>query len=383
MRANGEGTIRQRKNGLWEGRVMVDGKQLSYYSRRHKDVVESIRQARESIVNNEPPPLPSQSKRTVGQVAEEWLATKKLRNNTLSAYKAYLRNHILPEFAAVQLGALTPGRIERFLNTRKKKGSDEPLSAKSAQQMRAILQSLLSFAMKEGYIRRNVAQLADAPEVVPTKISPFTPTQIPMLLGAISGARLEPLYLLMLGTGMREGECLGLTLEDLDLENRLVSIRHTLERDQEGNYQLVAMAKNKTSYRDVHLPTSIASRLEKWLERREADKKAAKEEWADEWGLLFVTPLGRPLHRSTVLHDFQRLIVRAALPRKSLYNLRHSHASLLIHDGATLMDVKEQLGHSQIHMTANVYGHLFDERKRATAALIEARLGGKLERPSP
>jgi len=67
----------------------------------------------------------------------------------------------------VQLGALTPGRIECFRNTRKKKGADEPLSAKSAQQMPAILQS--SFAMKEGYVRRNIAQLADLPEVVPTK----------------------------------------------------------------------------------------------------------------------------------------------------------------------------------------------------------------------
>jgi len=60
---------------------MVDGKQLSYYSRRHKDVVESIRQARDSVANNEPPPTPSQNKRTVGQVAEGWLATKKLRNH--------------------------------------------------------------------------------------------------------------------------------------------------------------------------------------------------------------------------------------------------------------------------------------------------------------
>jgi len=132
----------------------------------------------------------------------------------------------------------------------------------------------------------------------------------------------------MLGTGMREGECLGLTLEDLDLQNWRIFIRRTLERDQQRNYQLVAMAKNKTSYRDVHLPASIVSKLEKWLERREDEKKAAKEEWTDEWGLLFVTPSGRPLHRSTVLHDFQRLTIKAGLPRKSLYNLRHSHASL-------------------------------------------------------
>jgi site-specific recombinase XerD len=157
---------------------MVDGKQMSYYARRQRDVIEAMRVAREAVVNNEPPPTPSQ-KRTIGQVAEEWLATKKLRNNTLSAYKAYLKNHILPEFANVHLGNLTPGRMERFLSSSKQKGSDEPLSAKSAQQIRAILQSMLSFAIKEGYVRRNVAQLADAPEVIPTKISPFTPQQSP------------------------------------------------------------------------------------------------------------------------------------------------------------------------------------------------------------
>jgi len=74
-------------------------------------------------------------------------------------------------------------------------------------------------------------------------------------------------------------------------------------------------------------------------------------------------PSGRPLHRSTALHDFQRLTTRSGLARKSLYNLRHSHASLLIRDGATLMDVKKQLGHSQIHMTADTDDHLSDGKR--------------------
>ena len=373
MRAHGEGTLRKRPNGVWEGRLTLDGKQLSFYSKVQREVLARMRQARDAAENNEALPMPSQQK-TVTQLVDEWLATKRLRNNTLSAYKAYLRNHILPGLGTVLVAKLTPGMVERFLAGSKNKTTGQDLSAKSQQQVRAILQSALSFAVKEGYVRRNVAQMADVAEVIPTKISPFNPDQIPTLLRAVAGTRLEALYCLMLGTGIREGECLGLTLEDLDLQRRTIYVRHTLERDQEGNYHLAPMAKNKTSYRDVHVPASIIPTLEKWLEHREDERKNAREEWEDQWNLLFVTPSGRPLHRSTVLHDFQRLTTTAGLPRKSLYNLRHSHASLLIHDGATLMDVKEQLGHSQIHMTANVYGHLFDERKRANAELMDARL---------
>jgi hypothetical protein len=92
-------------------------------------------------VNNEPPPLASQSKHTVGQVAEGMARNQEASEQHPECLQD-LPEDILPEFVSAQLGALTPSRIERFLNTRKKKALDEPLSAKSAQQMRAIMQSL-------------------------------------------------------------------------------------------------------------------------------------------------------------------------------------------------------------------------------------------------
>ncbi|HVA24880.1 MAG TPA: N-terminal phage integrase SAM-like domain-containing protein, partial [Chloroflexota bacterium] len=139
MRAHGEGTLRKRPNGVWEGRLTLDGKQLSFYNKVQREVLKRMRDARDAAENNEALPMPSQQK-TVAHLVDEWLATKRLRNNTLSAYKAYLKNHILPELGSVLVAKLTPGMVERFLAGRKNKVTGEELSAKSQQQVRAILQ---------------------------------------------------------------------------------------------------------------------------------------------------------------------------------------------------------------------------------------------------
>jgi integrase len=89
---------------------------------------------------------------------------------------------------------------------------------------------------------------------------------------------------------------------------------------------------------------------------------------------VFTREDGAPLHYSVVLAEFQALLAGLGLPRKRFYDLRHQCASFLIAEGAELRDVMEQLGHSQISLTANTYGHLYDERKRELAALMDGKL---------
>ena len=82
---------------------------------------------------------------------------------------------------------------------------------------------------------------------------------------------------------------------------------------------------------------------------------------------MFTTKDGHPIHSSTATHSFQRALVRLEIEKRRHYDLRHSTASLLIDQGAELRDVMEQLGHSQIALTANTYGHIFMDRKRKLA----------------
>ncbi|MGH2363646.1 MAG: tyrosine-type recombinase/integrase [Chloroflexota bacterium] len=77
-----------------------------------------------------------------------------------------------------------------------------------------------------------------------------------------------------------------------------------------------------------------------------------------------------PLHSSSVTHEFQRALARLGLEKRRHYDLRHSTASLLIDQGAELRDVMEQLGHSQISLAANTYGHIFLDRKKKLSDLM-------------
>jgi integrase len=107
---------------------------------------------------------------------------------------------------------------------------------------------------------------------------------------------------------------------------------------------------------------------------KQDEEQLAAENWSNDWNLVFTTKSGLPVHSSVatgdfqriLADDFQRILAKLGIPKRRHYDLRHSAASYVIHQGAELRGV-EQLGHSQISLTANTYGHLFMERKRQLA----------------
>src|SRR5690348_13135867 len=102
------------------------------------------------------------------------------------------------------------------------------------------------------------------------------------------------------------------------------------------------------------LPSFAEDALVHHRERQEFEKKAvekSKQQWANDWDLVFTTKSGAPLNSSVVCHQFQKLLAKAGLPKKRFYDLRHTSASLLFDAGADMLDVKEHLRHSQITLT--------------------------------
>jgi integrase len=89
---------------------------------------------------------------------------------------------------------------------------------------------------------------------------------------------------------------------------------------------------------------------------------------------VFTTKTGRPLESKNVTHRFQSLVARAGLPHQRFHDLRHACASLLLAQGLNLKDVAETLGHSRIAVTVDLYGHLYDERRREIADRMDAIL---------
>jgi integrase len=209
--------------------------------------------------------------------------------------------------------------------------------------------------------------------VVRHEISPLTPEQARTLIESCAGDRQLALYVTALSTGLRQGELLGLRWEDIDLDARRLTVRHSLA-SVDGTLTLLE-PKTSRSRRTIALPEVALSALRAHRTRQRMDRLVAGSRWTDS-GHVFATMLGKPHHAATITRAFQAALDRAGLPRCRFHDLRHAAATFLLAQGMTLEDVKNQLGHSSIVLTSNTYGHVLERRQREVAAAMDAVLGG-------
>jgi integrase len=183
----------------------------------------------------------------------------------------------------------------------------------------------------------------------------LTPEQVRELLDEARKRRLYALYLLAVTTGLRQGELLGLQWSDVDLEDRSIQVRHTLQ--EYGAELALAEPKTKQSRRRVDLPVFVATEL------REHRKRMMVEGHPGPW--VFCDTAGGPLRKSNLTRrDFRPLLKAAGLPLIRFHDLRHTAATLLLGQGVHPKIVQERLGHSQIAITLDTYSHVLPSWKR-------------------
>jgi integrase len=247
------------------------------------------------------------------------------------------------------------------------------LSPRTAQYARDIRRSALGVATKRWrLIDVNVAALADAPGDRRPAIVPLSTEQAAALLRA-AGDRWEALYVVALSLGVRQGEALGLRLQDVDLERRELRVRSRLQRVA-GTLEL-ALLKTEQSRRDMALPKRAVAALHSHAAQQREARLLAGSEWEDR-GLVFCTGQGRPLAARNVVRAFKALLARAGLPATiRFYDLRHSCATFLRAQGEDLALTSRVLGHSQIGVTVNTYTHVLAPAFRAAADRMDVALG--------
>lgn len=308
---------------------------------------------------------------TVSDVVGSWLAVAqdKVRPSTYDSYETMARRWLVPAIGHLKARALQPEHVRVTLRAAAEAG----LSPASVRYVRKILGMALRHAMGERAIVRNVVESVPGPGVPRAEIAPFTAAELARLFAAIEGNRLEPLVTVVVSLGLRVSEALGLRWQDVDLEFGVLQVRVQLLR-QDGDYVL-REPKSRSGRRDVGLPAVARSALQRQRVRQLEERLAAGNAWRGErLGLVFTLEDGSPLHRRTVLRWFQQTLEREGLPVRGLKELRHTAASLLHAQGATARDVMETLGHSDVRVTLNTYTHLFEERKHAIAARMDAAL---------
>lgn len=368
-RGNQEGSIWQRKDGRWVAAFHDGaGRRVQRYGKTRAEVAAKLAEGLRTQAEGRVVPT---EKQTVGQYLTEWLensARRTVRPMTFESYSDIVRLHLIPELGTTPLAKLTPQQVQQLLNEK----LDSGLSPRRVLYIRAVLRRALKEAHQWGLVTRNVATLVRPPKAERFEIRPLDPEQARRFLESVRGDRLEALYSVALALGLRAGEALGLRWEDVDLDEGLLHVRHALQRI-DGDWKLVE-PKTSRSRRTVALPAVVAQRLREHRDRQERERFKAAQLWED-WGLVFCSPLGRPLDNANVTHRFQRQLAAIGLPKQRFHDLRHACASLLLAQGVNPRVVMEVLGHSQITLTLDTYSHVMPSLQREAAARMDALLG--------
>ena len=369
-----EGSIHQRKDGRWVGSVHLGyapGKRVRkhVFGKTRAEVVAKMRPLLKA--RDEQRPIPDQRLK-LGPFLHTWLedvARPRIRVTTYPSYRSIVELHLVPGLGRIGVAKLTPTDVQAFLNAKHAGG----LSPRRVQYIHAILRRALVTAERWGLVSRNVATLVDAPRVPKREISPLTPDEARRLIIAAADDRYRALWIAALGTGLRQGELLGLRWRDMDLDGRRLRVRHTLAR-VDGKLTLLE-PKTERSRRTLVLPGVVVDALRGHATRQKMERLIAGPLWVDS-GHVFATTIGTPIEAAAVTRAFRRALERAALPRSRFHDLRHAAATFLLAQGFTLEDVKNLLGHSSITLTSNTYGHVLEQRQEQVASGMDAVLSG-------
>ena len=315
---------------------------------------------------------------TFSDYVRQWLMQVKRRVDevTYQGYETLAKSHILPYFDAsgLRLQDVTRQTLQGYIDEKAacgRKDGKGGLSPRSLRLHKNILYQTLTEAVKAGLLPANPCEYVDLPGAVRREPHFYTAEQLQTLLEAIREDPIYPLVKITALYGLRRSELLGLQWDSIDFTRGTMTIRHTVSKVTK------AVAKDKTknasSYRSFPLlPEAREIFLQAQASERTNRKLFGKE--YKENAYVFKWPDGRPFPPDYVTHHFARLLKKHGLPYIRFHDLRHSCASLLLSHGFTLKDVQEWLGHSDIKMTANVYGHLDVARKQSIADEMSALL---------
>jgi integrase len=371
--ANGMGTIVQRKDGRYQAAVYV----LAVNGARQRKYVygktwEEVNNKRIELLDNNRKGVPSiSSSMNLGDYLDYWLENVvqvERGRSTYSGYEVVVRRFLKRHLGSRKLNALTPADVRALLAKLRKDKTvqGKPLSARYIQNVFEVLRGALNNAVREELIGRNVAKLVKAPSRNHYEVEPMSETDARRFIRHVANHWLNALWLLLITTGLRKGEVLGLAWSDINMVTGEFRVRRTVQRVR--GELVFGEPKTKRSRRVLYLPpvclAALKSHRKATAERMTEPLNPAPGQPDD---LVFITRTGRVIEPRNVNTMLDRVLKNAKIDRGRVHDLRHTCATLLLMDGATIREVMDQLGHASISTTANIYGHVLDEAKRKMA----------------
>lgn len=384
--ASGNGNIRKKtvtRNGkpytYWEAWVTVGvdprtgkQKQRSVSGKTQKEVAQKLRQL---TVEVDKGTYQEPSKMTVGEWLDIWLDQYlgAIKPRTADSYRTCVNIHLKAAFGVTKLTALQTSDIQALYTALLRQ--EKPLSAKSTRNLHGVLHKALQQAVELGYMHNNPSTPCKLPKVEKAIIRPLDGTQIRALMQAVKRHRFEFVYLVTLFTSMREGVVLGLKWDYVDFSNGTILIGQQLQRKRGGNAEYVFMSPKNGKMRKVTPAPFVLDILRQQQARQAQWKQAAGEIWEDS-GLVFTNEIGQNLSPLSVYKSFKVFAAQIGCPDARFHDLRHSYAVAAIQSGDDIKTVQENLGHHTAAFTLDVYGHVTDQMRQASAERMQRFIAG-------
>lgn len=375
--ARGSIRPRQRKSGVsWEvrvdlGRDPVSGKrkQASRWFPTEREAERGLAHWLVEIARGE---APGRSRQTLADVLDYWLSVRvkdRLKPKTYADYAWLCSKHLVPGLGAQSVQRLRPDTLETFYRRLR----DAGVGTRTIQLCHLCLHRALALAVEQGMVTRNAADVAKPPLHHKREMAAWTDDEAASFAAVAHQSRYGPLWLLMLATGLRRGEALGLRWSDVDVEAGTIQIRQTVQ----SIAGRIAPGTPKTAR--SRRPVDLAEPLPALLREHKARQAAQRLQLGAAWGagnaawaaqLVFTTPIGTPIHPDNVRHDFNRLCALAGVPRVRLHDQRHTFVTIALAAGMDVKAVSEFIGHVDVRTTMDKYQHIRPHQRRAVAHAV-------------
>lgn len=377
-RPAGDGMVRRREDGRWEGRIVIghreNGEPLfrHVYAKTQKALLDKLHQNIECYRDVE---LTEDSWMTLGQWLDRWLTEYKagtVRPGTLEGCHRYIEYYIKPQLGDKQISLLSQQDIQRMYRRLKTEGRirEHPemghqLSDSMVRHIHSTLHAALKDAVQAHVISRNPTEgtTAPKPNYKPKRI--LTGEELDAFRAVVEQDEVWwDFFQTELMTGLRRGEICGLQWSDFDEESGMLKVCRTLHGQRKGEYT-VGETKTETGTRTIVLPPSTAELLRK-----------RKETAVSEWIFPNIYEPEKPMHPDYAYHRLKTLLKQAELPLIRFHDLRHTFATMALEHGMDVKTLSATIGHVSSVTTLDIYSHITDTMQRQAAVHIDRKIGG-------
>lgn len=373
---NISGSFRTKPNGTIEYRTYIDGKQKSFYG---KNEAECLKKCREYMINynrEKEREYAKSNHMTLSEYIEYWLLTYKfgsVANSTYDRLECALNVHIKgSDLGNKEIFDITSDDVQEFINSKK-----ITMSLSSLKKIKEVLSPCFNHATASKMIKSNPMDLVVFPrndKSLPIKtkvIECYNDKEIekiaktstyPYYKANARRYRYAPMFTFILNTGLRFGECLALTWDDINFENNTISVNKTLStiknRNKDSRSKKIQIISDPKTYNSTRILPMNKVAKDMLLEMKVRNSLSKIES-----NIVFTNYVGEHINMRSVQETFVSICKDIGIEHKGIHALRHTFGSVLVRNKVDIKVVSELLGHTDVKFTYNRYIHIINEQK--------------------